>query len=181
MEWQVFGSGSTRHGASTALTTLGDLLQRYASEKLTDRTADDPGTWRIRTLCLHLIAQIKFSALQTGDIAGYRDARCKVVRHATVKKALEPIARIITIARTNWKIHLAANVASGALVRRPASQDGDERDHRLADVQGRHSASPHEIKPNSETRRRCARAEPSARRRQRRQQPRAVASCRSRR
>ena len=56
------------------------------------------------------------------------------MKGATVKKELELLSRVVAIARAEWGIHMAANPASGRLVKRPAPQDGDVRDRRLADV-----------------------------------------------
>jgi len=115
-------------------TTLGDLLRRYATDRLPGRTKQDPDTARIGMLCRHSVAAIRMSVLQSSDISSYRDERCKLVAGASVTKELELIARIIAISRSEWGIHLAANVASGRLVRRPEPEDGDERDRRLTEI-----------------------------------------------
>ena len=82
----------------------------------------------------HAIGRIRMSVLQSSDIVTYRDERVKVVKGATVKKELELLSRVIAIARAEWGIQMAANPASGRLVKRPAPQDGDVRDRRLAEV-----------------------------------------------
>jgi len=48
-----------------------------------------------------------------------------------VNKELELMSRVIALARREWKLHLAANVASGKLESRVPAEDGDERDRRL--------------------------------------------------
>ena len=114
--------------------TLGDLLARYARDRLQGRPKADPDVVRTAKLRDHAIARIRMSVLQSSDIVAYRDERVKVVKGATVKKELELLSRVISIARAEWGIHMAANPASGRLVKRPAPQDGDVRDRRLAEV-----------------------------------------------
>lgn len=114
--------------------TLGDLLARFARDRLEGRPKADPDVVRAARLRDHAIAQIRMSVLQSSDIVTYRDERVKVVKGATVKKELELVSRVISIARAEWGIHMAANPASGRLVKRPAPQDGDVRDRRLAEV-----------------------------------------------
>ncbi len=114
--------------------TLGDLLGRFARDRLEGRPKDDPDVVRTAKLRDHAIARIRMSVLQSSDIVTYRDERLKVVKGATVKKELELLSRVIAIARAEWGIHMAANPASGRLVKRPAPQDGDVRDRRLAEV-----------------------------------------------
>ena len=114
--------------------TLGDLLARFARDRLQGRPKDDPDAVRTAKLRDHAIARIRMSVLQSSDIVTYRDERVKVVKGATVKKELELLSRVIAIARAEWGIHMAANPASGRLVKRPAPQDGDVRDRRLAEV-----------------------------------------------
>lgn len=77
------------------------------------------------------LADIRMSVLQPSDIAAYRDERLCKVKGSTVKKELELLSRVINIARAEWSIHLAQNVASGRLVKRPQPQPDDERDRRL--------------------------------------------------
>ena len=118
--------------------TLGDLLARFARDRLQGRPKDDPDVVRTARLRDHAMGRIRMSVLQSSDIVTYRDERVKVVKvvkGATVKKELEMLSRIIAIARAEWAIHMAANPASGRLVKRPAPQDGDVRDRRLAEVQ----------------------------------------------
>lgn len=129
-------------------TTLAELLRRYEQERLSDRSKHDPDRVRIRCLSAHAIGGLRMSLLQPSDVAEYRNERCKAVKGATVKKELELIARVIGVARSEWSIHLAANPASGRLVRRPDVQPGDERDRRLATQHvvasaGQGNAAPH--------------------------------------
>lgn len=114
--------------------TLGDLLARFTRDRLEGRPKADPDVVRAAKLRDHAIAQIRMSVLQSSDIVTYRDERVKVVKGATVKKELELLSRVIAIGRAEWGIHMAANPASGRLVKRPAPQDGDVRDRRLAEV-----------------------------------------------
>ena len=114
--------------------TLGDLLARFARDRLEGRPKDDPDAVRTAKLRDHAIGRIRMSVLQSSDIVTYRDERVKVVKGATVKKELELLSRVIAIARAEWGIQMAANPASGRLVKRPAPQDGDVRDRRLAEV-----------------------------------------------
>ena len=120
--------------------TLGDLFRKYDATVLADRPNDDPARVRMRCLQQRALASIVMSALQPGDIAAYRDARLQgrlgdpPVKGATVNKELELMGRVIALARREWKLHLAANAASGKLVSRVPAGEGDERDRRLKDV-----------------------------------------------
>ena len=114
--------------------TLGNLLARFARDRLEGRPKADPDVVRTAKLRGHAIARIRMSILQASDIVTYRDERVKIVKGATVKKELELMARVIAIAKREWGIHMATNPASGRLVTRPAPQDGDVRDRRLAEV-----------------------------------------------
>ncbi|WP_119156924.1 site-specific integrase [Caldimonas tepidiphila] len=113
--------------------TLGDLLRRYRTERLAGRDRHDADCVRIARLCEHPLAAIRMSLLKPADVAGYRDERRQVVKGATVKKELELIARVISVARAEWGVQLVQNPASGRLVRRPDPEPGDERDRRLAE------------------------------------------------
>jgi integrase len=142
--------------------TLADLLRKYDTEVLVNANglpADHPDRSRVRTLCRDPIADLKMSVLQTGDIAAYRNQRMgvsagqasevpgesvalqpgdgssskqTVVKGSTVIKELELMARVIGLARAEWKLHLPLNPASGVLVKRPKLTEADERDRRLA-------------------------------------------------
>lgn len=111
--------------------SLGDLLLKYDKLRLTGKPKHDPDRVRLAKLSEMPIAMIKVSMLRKSDFVLYRDARCQQVKGATVKKELELFCRVIGLARREWDVHLPVNPASGALVERPAAEDGDERDRRL--------------------------------------------------
>ncbi len=114
--------------------TVGDVLARYARDRLKSKSKADADKSRIGSLLADPIALVRMSALQSSDIAAYRDKRLQLVKGATVKKELELICRVIGIARAEWGVHMAVNPASGRLVPRPKKEPGDERDRRLADT-----------------------------------------------
>ena len=55
--------------------TLGDLLVRFARDRLQGRPKDDPDVVRTAKLRDHAIARIRMSVLQSSDIVTYRDER----------------------------------------------------------------------------------------------------------
>ena len=117
--------------------TLGDLFRKFDLERLVGLPRSHPDKTRIRMLIAHPFSQTRMSALQSYDIARYRDERLSgecAVKGTTVSKELAMISMVIGVARTDWGVHLAINPASGSLVSRPEKQEGDERDRRLADV-----------------------------------------------
>lgn len=114
--------------------SLGDLLTKYDTQLLGNKPKDDPDRVRIAMLKRLPIANIKMSLLLASDVVALRDDRLQQVKGATVRKELELICRVIAVARREWKIFLAQNVASGELVRRPPAEPGDERDRRLGEL-----------------------------------------------
>ena len=133
--------------------TLADLMRKYASKVLKGKKADHPDLVRIHKICRHPITQIPMHMLQPSDVAAYRDQRLEggfvepvdtrklslvlrtwsPIKGATVKKEMELISRIISIAMREWNIHLPFNPASGKHCTRPEAQYGDERNRRLED------------------------------------------------
>ena len=133
--------------------SLGDLMRKYANKVLKGKKADHPDLVRIHKICRHPITQIAMHMLQPSDVAAYRDQRLEggfvepvdtrkqslalrtwsPVKGASVKKEMELISRIISIAMREWNIHLPFNPASGKHCTRPEAQDGDERNRRLED------------------------------------------------
>jgi hypothetical protein len=127
-------------------TCRAELLVAYQEKHLAGRDAAHPDRSRIRTLAKLPFAQIRMSALQPKDVAGYRDSRLLHVKGATVRKELELMTRVINIARQEGGLKLALNPAAGSLVRRPKPEFGDERDRRLREL---HSACPIVLEPAS--------------------------------
>ena len=72
-----------------ARNTLGDLLRKYDSKRLSGRPKQDPDRARLAKLSETPIAMIRMSILQASDFIEYRDERCKMVKGSTVKKELE--------------------------------------------------------------------------------------------
>jgi integrase len=114
-----------------ARNTLGDLLRKYDSKRLSGRPKQDPDRARLAKLSETPIAMIRMSILQASDFIEYRDERCKMVKGSTVKKELEVFCAVISLARRDWRINLPVNPACGALMERPGKVDGDERVRRL--------------------------------------------------
>ena len=133
--------------------SLGDLMRKYANKVLKDKRSDHPDLVRIHKICRHPITQIAMHMLQPSDVAAYRDQRLEggfvepadtrklslalrtwsPIKGASVKKEMELISRIISIAMREWNIHLPFNPASGKHCTRPEAQYGDERNRRLED------------------------------------------------
>ena len=133
--------------------SLGDLMRKYANKVLKDKRSDHPDLVRIHKICRHPITQIAMHMLQPSDVAAYRDQRLEggfvepadtrklslalrtwsPIKGASVKKEMELISRIISIAMREWNIHLPFNPASGKHCTRPEAQEGDERNRRLED------------------------------------------------
>jgi hypothetical protein len=113
--------------------SLSQLLLRYEAETLKAKDTNDPERCRLRALARQSWTLVRMSGLSASHIAAHRELRLTQVKGTTVKKELELISRVIGLARREWDVHLAANVASGLLVKRPVPQPGDERSRRLAD------------------------------------------------
>lgn len=129
--------------------TLGDLLQRFDSERLAHLDRNDPDRARIGKLCRHPLTLIRMSTIQPADFAKFRDMRLaggfvepkKVngntvewapIKGTSVSRELDLMSSVITVARKEWKIHIPRNPASAQFVQRPDKVEGDERDRRLA-------------------------------------------------
>ena len=85
-------------------TTLGQLLQRYASEITPAKRGAAPEITRIHALLRHPLAQRFVANIQGLDIARYRDERLKSVCPATVKRDLAILSHLFEVARKEWSI-----------------------------------------------------------------------------
>lgn len=124
--------------------SLSQLLLRYEAETLKAKGKNDPERCRLRALARQAWTLVRMSGLTASHIAAHRELRLTQVKGTTVKKELELISRVIGLARREWDVHLAVNVASGQLVKRPAPQPEDERDRRLGD---HHRSTPQTLTP----------------------------------
>ena len=103
--------------------TLGDLLLRYSNEVSPHKKGGALEILRLRKLRSDPIAALKVSALSGKSIAQYRDRRlsgtseAKPVSGSTVNRELTLIGHVLSVARTEWGVHLDANPVS--LIRRP--------------------------------------------------------------
>ena len=85
--------------------TLGDLLARFARNRLEGRPKADPDVVRTAKLRDHAIARIRMSILQASDIVTYRDERvnplrqtsCRLPFHADHPRRSDPTCKRINI------------------------------------------------------------------------------------
>lgn len=134
--------------AESERLTLGDLLERYRAQ-LQASHPDSPDISRLKKMQRHQVCFIRMSALQSSDIASYRDDRLRggyrpagakgttsdaawaPVKGTTVKRELAVLSMVINLAGREWNVLLPMNPASGRCVSRPSTQLGDERTRRL--------------------------------------------------
>lgn len=109
-------------------TSLGQLLDRYATEVMAGRKSEVADTYRAKRLKEDL-GHLRLSALTPQAVAEWRDQRLKAVAPATVARELTTLSGALTWARKELMIPLVEHPVSA--IRRPAP--GKARDRRLMD------------------------------------------------
>lgn len=109
-------------------TTLGEALERYASEITSAKKGAVQEQCRIAHWKCHPFAARAMSSIRGHDVAAYRDARLKTVSPSTVRLELALLSHVFTIARKEWGFGGLINPVQD--VRLPAKSR--ERDRRLA-------------------------------------------------
>ena len=108
-------------------TTLSAALERYGSEITPKKRGQYQERKRIERLRAQRIAQYSLAALQSAEIAKFRDERMVTVGPSTVRKELALISHLYTIARKEWGMGSLLNPVSGITL--PTLPNG--RDRRL--------------------------------------------------
>ena len=109
-------------------TTLGEALERYASEITSVKKGAAQEQCRIEQWKHHSFAVRVMSSIRGHDVATYRDTRLKAVSQSTVRLELALLSHVFTIARKEWGFGGLVNPVQD--VRLPAKSR--ERDRCLA-------------------------------------------------
>lgn len=107
-----------------AKVTLGSLLKKYVEKMTPMNGCTRQEISLIAGLREHAIAARFITALDSADIAQYRDERLKEVSPAVVTKEMALISTVFSIAATEWRMNGLLNPVEG--VRRPKVS----KDHR---------------------------------------------------
>ena len=105
-------------------TTLGDLIERYMAEVTPTMKSARDDRIRLAAMQRHKLCQLNTAALNSTQIAKFRDERLTQVSPGTVIRELAYLSSIINHARREWGIHIANPVT---LVRKPAAPQGRDR------------------------------------------------------
>ncbi|WP_321796470.1 site-specific integrase [Caballeronia sp. J97] len=111
------------------MTTLGELLDRYAKEVSTGKRGNRAESYRIETFKKHSLAKHALSSITPQMVASWRDARLGEVSSGTALRELQLLGHVFSIAIQEWGIRLPNNPVS--LIRKPKS--GKARDRVLTD------------------------------------------------
>jgi integrase len=137
--------GLILHQAEASRYTLGDILERYASEISPSHKGHRNEQICISALRRDPIAQFRMALLSSQILAQWRDRRLQNVSGSTVNRELNLISAAINVARKEWGILLVNPVP---LIRRPSHNrprtrrlEGDEERRLLAAL----SAAPRAI------------------------------------
>ena len=104
--------------------TLGDILDRYASEVSPTHKGHRNETICISALQRDPVCKRKASTLSGKLMAEWRDRRLSAVSASTVNRELNLISAAINVARKEWGVHIENPVA---LIRRPSTTKGRKR------------------------------------------------------
>lgn len=85
--------------------TLGDALKRYMEEESPRKKSVRPERFRLEALIRDFpaLAAKRLTEVTTPDMAGWRDARLKVVTRGSVQRDLNILSNVFTTARDEWK------------------------------------------------------------------------------
>lgn len=83
-------------------TTFRAAMTRYANEVSPSRRGERWEIIRLRKMARDRIADITLSNLKPSDMADWRDRRLKEVKPGSVKREMELLSAVLTVARTEW-------------------------------------------------------------------------------
>ena len=111
------------------LTTLSDLLTRYATERTSKKRGASSETARISAMKRHAIATTTLLRLTPTVIASYRDERLARVSTGSVRREMTILRHCLEVAIKEWGVPLAVNPFTK--VNKPV--DSKPRSRRLKD------------------------------------------------
>jgi integrase len=105
--------------------TLGDIIERYQKEVLSDESEKrgaEKERGHLKIVLEDVVCRVRMAALTSADLAKFRD-RMKALEYApaTIVRRLNLIQTIIEHSRREWRVHLTENPAR--MVKRPAGAD----------------------------------------------------------
>ena len=106
-----------------------ELLDRYEREISSKKRGAEVEKYRLKTLKASKLTNIRMSKLKPVHIAQYRDERLKQVSGPSVRREMEILSHMISVAMTDWGYDLPANPCHR--VRKPSVDNA--RDRRLID------------------------------------------------
>lgn len=104
-EWAEETARELRSLASLGIThtyTLGDAIKRYMAEITPTKRGKDKEALRLKAIQRDQIADILLVELKPADIADWRDRRLKEVAPASVKRDMNILYHLFTIAVSEW-------------------------------------------------------------------------------
>jgi integrase len=127
LQERLFDTGQWIDSPRDRQTTLGELLDRYATEVSSGKRGSRAESYRIETLKKHSLAKHALSAITPQMVASWRDARLAEVSSGTALRELQLLGHIFSVAIREWGVRVPSNPVS--LVRKPKS--GKPRDRVL--------------------------------------------------
>lgn len=106
-------------------TTLGELLDRYGGEVSSTKRGADVEQHRIKVVQRSSLAKYSIAAITAQMIAAWRDSRLKEVSSGTVRRDLQMLSHVFSVAMREWGIHIQANPVSH--VRKPPAGKARDR------------------------------------------------------
>lgn len=102
----LLDQGILRDARQLKVYKLSDLIQKYISEELPRKKAS---TVLIEGVILSALkrepfCQKKLSCLSVRDLNDYRDRRLKLVKPSTLRRELNPLRHLLSVARVSWGI-----------------------------------------------------------------------------
>ena len=86
--------------------TLGDLLDRYATEVSSKKRSATTEGYHLRAILRHHIAKLEAERVTVANVGAYRDHRLTQVSGSTVRRELVILQHAFSIARKEWGITL---------------------------------------------------------------------------
>lgn len=121
MDKGVFVDRSSAEG-----TTLGEVLDRYLQEVSPHKKGHEEEAYRIGIFKSLPLSERSLASIKPADIAAYRDDRLKEASSGTVRRDIDLLSHVFTIARKEWSFAIGNPVQD---IRKP--KPGKPRTRRL--------------------------------------------------
>jgi integrase len=112
-----------------ARISLGELVVRYRNEVTPRKKSADMETIVLDAFLRHPICKKRLSDLSVADFAKYRDERLRDVKTNTVRRQLNPIQNLFTVALREWGLPIHTNPVAALSLK----NENDERERRIDD------------------------------------------------